>query len=533
MKTLSLFLTTLVVLSGHAMAQNSSGEWKITQPAWTEAHEKQFGDFVTTIGMAVEKRHCNRVDTCLKSTANPYFKSDPKGLKYFADCADLPYYLRSYFSWKNGLPFSVQSEVSPSPRNKESRDIRYNAQGNVVKKRYNVDGRSNVSAFKILNDVIPNYTSSAMFRIQGNEDSDTLFTDFYPVSLDRKGIRPGTVIYDPNGHVAIIYKVSDDGRIFYIDAHPDNSLTMGMYTPKFVRSNPAQGAGFKNFRPLAVVDGRIVGTPNKNLPNYSLVQFYGTNPDPGGSWSKGQFLVGQTPTNYYEYVRMKLTLGEMHINPLVDMAQLMDDVCVGLKDRVVAVEASRTSGIYTKAHPERLPFNIYGTDGEWEEYSSPSRDARMKVSFMDILQTMKSQIERYRRHDPTIKYTGGNLAGDLIKVYLERSAACKFSYTTTGGMAVTLDIEAARQRLFNMSFDPYHCPELRWGARQMQELASCKDDANKLAWYEAEKWLRYQTERRYDAKMDYSLAELTGPKPGAGVAAPPDIDILAYLKSQQ
>ncbi len=64
-----------------------------------------------------------------------------------------------------------------------------------------------------------------------------------------------------------------------------------------------------------------------------------------------------------------------------------------------------------------------------------------------------------------------------------------------------------------------------------KEIAGCTDNANKRAWYEQEKWLRYQTERRYDVRMDYTLDQLTGPMNGVGVASPPDIDIVTYLKS--
>ncbi|KYG70213.1 hypothetical protein [Bdellovibrio bacteriovorus] len=551
MKFLGAFsLVVLASLTGHA--QSNTTPWRITQPTWTENHERQFGEFVTRIGEAVEKRQCWKVDTCLQSTANPYFGSDPAGLKYYADCADLPYYLRAYFSWKNGLPFSIASEVKPNigPQDDPTKkvDARYSTMGNYITKRYDVITKNgvfkntHVNAFDVLNNIVPGLTFSGSFRMQGNEDAE-LFTDFYPVKINREAIRPGTVIYDPNGHVAIIYKVADDGRIFYIDAHPDNSLTMGMYTPKFVRSNPAQGAGFKNFRPLALVDakvdssgsyagGKIVAAMNYQLPNYGLEQFYGTEPDSSG-WSKGKFSIRGQQVPYYDYVRMSLMQGEVHIDPLKDMAQLTDDICVSLKDRVEAVEAARTSGVYLKAHPERLPVNIYGAEGEWENFATPSRDARLKVAFADLLVSTKANIERYKKRDPAIKYNGGNLAADLFAVYAQKAQACQFTYTTTNGLTVKMNLEAARQRLFNMSFDPYHCIEHRWGARLEQELAACTDDENKRAWYEAEKWLRYQSERRYDARMDYSLDQLTGPLPGAGVAAPADVDIVGYLKSQR
>ena len=300
-----------------AAAQSNPTQWRITQPVWTEQHERQFGEFVSRIGQAVESRQCYKVDTCLQSTANPYYGTDPVGLKYFADCADLPYYLRAYFAWKNGLPFSIASEMKPNLElgqdPKEVKDVRYTSLGNYVNKRYDVVAKNGLfkntypNALEVLNQIVPGFTFSASYRLMGTEEGD-LFSDFYPAKIDRESIRPGTVIYDPNGHVAIVYKVADDGRVFYIDAHPDNSLTMGMFTPKFVRSNPKQGAGFKNFRPLALIDakvdssgtyvgGRIVGAANNQLRSFGTEQFYGTQPDPGGSWSKGKFVVNGQQVN--------------------------------------------------------------------------------------------------------------------------------------------------------------------------------------------------------------------------------------------
>ncbi len=557
MKSLHFILLVISLCSSATYAQ--SVPWKITQPAWTELHEKQFGEFVQEIGKAVEARKCNSVESCLRSSANPYYKSDPAGLNYYADCADLPYYLRAYFSWKNGLPFSVSSKIEAVPDDeagsflgafKPARDVRYSSKGNMVVERYDVIVKTRLfkkpiypNALSVLNGVVAGYTFSANFRILGNIDSKDLFTDFYSVKVTRSGIRPGTVIYDPNGHVAIVFRVADDGHVFYIDAHPDNSLTMGLYTPKFVRSRPEHGAGFKRFRPISLVGadrtstglyegGKIVGTPNTQLADYGLEQYYGTNPDPRGAWNKGQFKIKGNSVGYYDFVRMSLTLGEQHIDPLSDLSQLLDDVCVSLLDRVQAVEGARQNGIDLKPHPERLPYNIYGTDGEWENYSTPSRDARLKVSFMDVLEQTKRNIDLYKKGDRTIRYAGTNLAQDLYDIYAKKAMACQFSYKTTSGKTVMMNLEAGRQRLFDMSFDPYHCIELRWGARIPEELASCQDDSNKRQWYDQERWLRNQWERRYDARMDYSLPELRGPLPGAGIADTPDVDIVSYLRSQ-
>jgi len=95
---------------------------------------------------------------------------------------------------------------------------------------------------------------------------------------------------------------------------------------------------------------------------------------------------------------------------------------------------------------------------------------------------------------------------------------------------VTFGYEDARERLFRSSFDPYNCIELRWGAMDVDELKSCRDDPNKRAWYEAEQKLRNQIERTYDARMDHDLAELQSPGgTGKGVDEAPDTDVKRYL----
>ncbi|WP_413584845.1 hypothetical protein [Bdellovibrio sp. HCB274] len=540
-------------------------DWRVTKTQWSAQDEENFGRFVAQLGAAVENRQCDTVKNCLKSNANPYYSSDPAGLVYYADCADLPYFLRSYFAWKNGLPMSVASRVSARPVAGNTGDIRYTPQGNYVTGRFDViagNGRNrrafiyNIEDFdfgnlmlatrypnavSLLNGTITNTTLSATFRMMGTEDGK-MYADFYPVKLSRYSVRPGTVIYDPNGHVAVIYKITSDGQIYYIDSHPDNTLTSGMYNPKFERSNPYQGAGFKNFRPLTLVDakkdstgayvgGRVVGAKNTTLPYYSLEQFFGTKPDPDGKWSKGEFIYNGRAVDYYEYLRIMMANGELRIDPLVDMQVMLRDLCVNLKDRVQAVDVALQSGVQNKPHPERLPYNIYGTTGEWEQWASPSRDARLKVSFANLLVQIRSMVQRHSVGDPTIIYHGNNLRGDLLAMYQRESASCQFAYRNSSGVSVPMNLDQARQRVFDMSFDPYHCAELRWGAKTQQELASCRDNQNKRAWYAAERWLRYQTDRTYDARMDYSLGELTGPKPGVGVANPPDVDIVRFLQT--
>src|SRR5690606_18329321 len=95
---------------------------------------------------------------------------------------------------------------------------------------------------------------------------------------------------------------------------------------------------------------------------------------------------------------------------------------------------------------------------------------------------------------------------------------------------VTLDFDAMADRLFAMSFDPYHCIERRWGASGA-ELASCPDGADKTRWYEAEQRLRNQIDRTYDTPMNFTVAQLESRPQGSGVDHPPPVDLKALIGS--
>ena len=72
-------------------------------------------------------------------------------------------------------------------------------------------------------------------------------------------------------------------------------------------------------------------------------------------------------------------------------------------------------------------------------------------------------------------------------------------------------------------------PRAALGCDLGQELASCPDRAVKRDWYGAQRRLRNQIDRVYDARMDFTLAQLKRNPPGSGVDTPPDIDVHALI----
>jgi hypothetical protein len=203
--------------------------------------------------------------------------------------------------------------------------------------------------------------------------------------------------------------------------------------------------------------------------------------------------------------------------------------CADLHYRADAVLLAIRSGLADAPQPAHLPTNIYGSEGDWETYSTPSRDARLKTAFKEVREAVARFMTMYQANDPRLKYKGANLAVDMLAAYDHEASACTISYPRSDGSTVSFGYEAARRRLFLMSFDPYHCIERRWGASDPGELATCRDADDKRAWYVAEQGLRNQIERTYDVEMNFSLAALNAHVTGSGVSAPPDTDVRGYL----
>ena len=517
-----------------AMIEGANALYIVRYDHWTDADERAYGEFITAIG----ESGCHRVNDCLHIAQNPFRASDPPGVEFHSDCADLPYVLRAYYAWKRGLPFSYESAVEPRGH---TRDIRYTPNGNEVVERKDVLTGS-VSGYELL-DEIRDIISSASYRIHPDLDGP-LTPDMYSPAIDAKSIRPGSMVYDPNGHVATIYKIDPDGRAEYIDAHPDNSVTRGYYDERFVRSRPGMGAGFKNWRPMKLVGatrrtdgvyigGRVVVATNKEIADYSEVQFFGTaaRPTADGDWANGSFMLNGEYLDYYDWVRAKLAGGKLEFDPVKEVHDMVESNCNDMHYRYDAVVLALQAGLQTRSEPERLPANIYGTEGDWEDFSTPSRDARLKTAFKELHDQVMRFARMYVAGDKKLVYTGHDLVADMQDAYDRTASACKLTYQRSDGSPVTLGYEEMRKRLFLMSFDPYQCVERRWGATDAAELSTCGDGPEKQAWYAAEQNLRNQLDRTYDAEMDFTLEELRTPGPGKGVAQPPDTDVLGYLWS--
>jgi len=524
--------SAVLVLCLSLTGAHAAGSWRILKDHWSEADEQGFGQFVSAIGAS----NCSSSESCLRDPANPFRATDQRFLDIDVDCAKWPYLLRAYYAWKNGLPFSYVDAVSGA-----GGDLRYTKTANRAVGRHDLIDRGNgIDGASAIREVIGTVFSGT-YRTDASEHRGVL-SDFYSPALQPGTIRPGSVVYDVNGHVGIVYKVDADGRIYYMDAHPDFTITRSVYGAQFGQSPLRLGGGLKNWRPFKLVGahkdsaGHLLGghmafAENDQIADFSLVQYVGTEPNPKQDVKKARFFYNGEELGFYEYVRVAVSGGKMDFSPIYELKATMKTLCNDLNDRAQYVDLDIKDGVANRPHPSRLPDNIYGSDNqEWETYSTPSRDARIKAAFAQFYKDLAEMIDLWVHRDDRIVYDGYDLQRDLRMAYMAGSKACTITYLNSAKRPVAMSFDDMMRRLFAMSFDPYNCIELRWGA-SAEERESCPDSKPRLKWYEAEQRLRNQSDRTYDIQMGFDLDELNRHVKGSGIDQPPPIDITALIDS--
>lgn len=563
------------------LSQFPNAEWRVTSTVWTPQIEMEWRAWLAQMG----RSSCRTIDECLRSTLSNSLRSemDLLGLHY-ADCADLPYYLRAYFSFKKGLPFNYVSSVAANPLTraqqfdaeleirqtqeslvlsqaekdsqiaalqKKRGDLRYTRNGNYPTSRRQEPLDSSQTTFFSIIERLRNTVSTATFRTN-RVSRNQIAPDFYSPVISSETIVPGTVLYKPTGHAAIVFEVDSDGNVKYMDSHPDNSLTRGAFNRQYAFGRASQGGGFKNWRPFTMANARSRAQflRDEQIPQFSLEQFFGHQQKRPMAWTGNEFCLVQngacqqvpakdetghmipgafdnvTPTfanrengqaadwfaagryrPFDEYVRARLKKHD-RIRALDVFQVRLDEVCTQLRARKNSVEVAVRNTIDRKEIPPQLPANVYGAEGEWESYSTPGRDINIRQLIVDVNSSAKELFEKWKSRDALYEFPDGSFKEHLIAAYHQAALNCSISYQNSRGQDVVLSFAGALSRVVDMSFNPYQCVERRWGAQSGLEASSCQAQGQELAWYEAEVVFRESLVRDGNANHGQSLSQL-------------------------
>jgi hypothetical protein len=434
-------------------------------------------------------------------------REDQMGLIIRPDCADLPYFLRAYFSFKMGLPFGYSkcsrggagqppkcyawwniqnleppphpaapdpTAASDNPLEMVHLPVAAAAPAPAAPSPLAVAKRQGLAAgFGLyVSRTVADGVHSGSGRTKLTDDN----TDYYPVPLNQDALRPGTVYADPYGHMLVLVKrvPQQDGAagvFLAVDAQPDATVAR----KRFWRGNflfaqdPALGGpGFKRFRP-------IVREKNGALHRQ-------TNEEIAKNPQYADFSLDQAKLGIEDfYDRMDDVMSPAPLEPVRAMREAITSLEEQVKTRVVSVENGRK--FLTGARPDAsMPDGaaIFETTGAWEDFATPARDLRLLIA-MDVVRTFPDRVTRRpERYAMPADKSAADVKAELESVLATELAARKFSYTRTDGSAWTLALKDVidRGKDLEMAYNLNDCVELRWGAAEKSaEAATCRRHA--------------------------------------------------------
>jgi len=385
------------------------------------------------------------------------------------DCADNPFFLRAYFAWKLGLPFGFH-ETSWGALGSPPRAGRFHPLGPnagiapaPAGAGASVPPPLSAAAFgRFLNEL-----KNTVHAGNGRTALDAEGTDYYPLPLSRKALKPGTVYADPYGHTFVIARWvpqtrRSPGLLLAVDAQPDGTIGVKRFWKGnflFATEGVVGEPGFKAFRPIVVEAGRPRLLTNREIaasPGY-------------GDFSLEQ--ARMTPAAFY--ARM-----ERLINPdPLDAAAALEDSLRALHEQlIVRVESVANGEAYMRAHPGAvIPMpsgrEVFQSLGLWEDYSTPNRDLRLLIAIDTVL-----ELPDKAARDPEAYETAGKKAPDEVRRELQalldrRAAELAFTYVRSDGRPQVLTLAEVFRRAdaLEMGYNPNDSVEVRWGAPEASE----------------------------------------------------------------
>jgi hypothetical protein len=439
-------------------------------------------------------------------------KEDQLGMIVRPDCADLPYFLRAYFSFKMGLPFGYskctrggggaapQCHAWWNIQNEEPRAAPPEPSP-VMPPQVVASGASPFGFFSgsgarpapmppapqarpsgppprpaglvpgfghYLQHSVADGVHSGSGRTAFNDDR----TDYYPVPLSQETLRPGTTYADPYGHLLVLAKRipqtgEDAGLFFAVDAQPDGTVAR----KRFWRGNflfaqdPALGGpGFKRFRPIMRDNKGVL----RRLSNDEIAR----NPQ------YGDFSLDQAKLSMEAfYDRMDDVMSPEPLDPMRAMKEAIASLEEQVKARVTSVENGRKFQLGGRDASMPDGAAIFETSGAWEDFATPARDLRILIA-LDVVRTFPDRVARRpERYAMPKDKSVADVKAELQGVLASELAARKFAYPRTDGSAWTLTLKDVIDRAaeLEMAYNVNDCVELRWGApAKSAEAATCK-----------------------------------------------------------
>ncbi len=237
---------------------------------------------------------------------------------------------------------------------------------------------------------------------------------------------------------------------------------------------------------------------------WSVEQWFGphANIAPRAMVSPTQSQSAFPGTAFFDLVRARLKGQSVIVAADEMVGDALVALCSDFQQRVTEVKTAIDAGMTSRQHPTDLPSNVFDTTGDWETFSTPSRDGRLRDSVQNLPNMILNYYKQAKKGSAGITFAGGpaEYQASIRSRLALLDATCKVVYSNSAGTNVAIPFTELIRRTPTLSFDPYHCAERRWG----KDAPGCRDTDVGGVWYKAQQSMR-NTVGKLDANENYVI----------------------------
>lgn len=484
-----------------ACLHSDRGAWPLYRQ-WNTAELRHFSAWISriydrkangTVAQRLAKLEQVLADPDMNLLLDPAFVGEPcnpqldlesiRAMHRVVDCHKLSMSLGAYYACRRGLPFMFSHVRAVGGGDIRTADATYPV-GTVSSFDYS-------SALQFFVDATVG-TCTGNLRVPPYAKNAEL-SDTCPIALNRNYLVPGCLYY-LDGHVLILAKLEPSGNVRFLDA--TTSYTRDLYTfnsmnvvtgitPKHSenKEDPYAGCfrGFRIFRfPVAETDDEGKVTRVRRRTDAEMAEF-GFNTE---QYEKMEELVkegkitedGLAFGSMHQLIRYRLRGGEP-----ISVSGLIREYAARAREQLIARDAAvQEAWAEVRANgPIEFPdkgadWNIYTAGGRWGRYATALTDTEFRAAYFEFLEEADAAIQWLDMQSGHLDLKGFNLhaiwsTSDMAWAFLaEKDKVFRdtaFEITDSAGAKKAMTLFELEKRIFDLSFDPNHPPELRWGMR--------------------------------------------------------------------
>jgi hypothetical protein len=360
------------------------------------------------------------------------------------DCADVVFSMRAIFAYENRLPFAVQDTT------------------NTSKIRLISNQMKAFDRLPITDDEMPGYEFGPRMRafliyLFNTQGTFSIPYNTYPAAINRQSVRPGSLILTDreSHHSWTIKDILPIGipHLIYNSRPASTQLKKVTYLPsmEFTFKDYKRGdspdytrnAGFRNFRKI-----EDIGKPAWKIQD----------PDEPPQSGFSDVSYDQYQFNYNQYRReIQKRLALVEETPDQQLKRILETSCQLAKERVAAVQ----EGLVFR---ESLADNQCMSDADYDNFSTPNRDLRLRNTFEELAEAYKGLSWGFLSDTQLIQHLQDVIDNaPKYKNMNTQNRYCAFEFAPGRWMSLNGAYRFSTQKLF--SSNPYDDLNWRWGLK--------------------------------------------------------------------